>query len=176
MKKIVYKKIQKSEERSLRALIKTVYDCLECPEFLIPYTQTELDNLFNLDFALSPDGVYIDGRLAGMAQLYTKQETLSHCKEMLSIADKRVIETGGWFVLPEARQQRFLSNMIAGHPQEAKELGFDYLIATIHPENTASVKAAKKLGMEYVKTIQEGEYLRDIYCLKLGTLSFIKDK
>ncbi|MCL1902153.1 MAG: GNAT family N-acetyltransferase [Alphaproteobacteria bacterium] len=164
----MYKKIPKSDEGALRTLIKAVYDDLTRPEFLIPYTETELNNLFNADYALPPDGIYIDGKLVGMAQLYVKQETLSHCKEILDIADKRVVETGGWLIQSAARGHGLLSRLISGHPEAAKTLGFDYIIATTHPENIASIKALKKLGLEYAETIQEGEYLRDIYWMKLN--------
>lgn len=50
---------------------------------------------------------------------------------------------------------------------EAKTREYDYLIITVHPDNIPSNKAVEHTGAKIVKTIKLGEYLRNIYLLKL---------
>jgi RimJ/RimL family protein N-acetyltransferase len=50
----------------------------------------------------------------------------------------------------------------------ARELKFDYLISTAHPDNIASRKTLEKIGLEPVKTTTVANgYLRKIYLKKL---------
>ena len=50
----------------------------------------------------------------------------------------------------------------------AKKKGFEYLVATAHPDNVASNKSLAKLGMECkAQIIRAGKYLRNVYMIKL---------
>lgn len=103
-----------------------------------------------------------------MAQLYVKQEFLKEFKDVMGIPDKKVAELGGNLILPEARGQGIMFEMIKKQLGDAKRLGFDYIISMAHPDNVASLKSLKKLGLEYVKTDKVANgHLRDIYWLKL---------
>jgi RimJ/RimL family protein N-acetyltransferase len=165
---IVFKKIPESDEREVRALISKVLGELERPEFFIPYADWELDSLFDESYALL-DGAYIDGKLIGMAQLYVKQEMLEEFKQKMSISDKTVAEFGGNLILPEGRGQGIMFQMIKKQLEDAKRMGFDYVISMAHPDNIASLKSLQKLGMKYVNTCTVADgHLRDTYWIKLS--------
>lgn len=167
MSDIVYKQIPKRDEAQVRSLIASVFGSLERKEFFIPYAEWELNSLFDQDYALL-DGAYIDGKLVGMAQLYVKQEMLAEFKQVLGISDKKVAELGGNLILPEARGRGIMFAMISKHAQDAKRLGFDYLMSMAHPDNIASLKSLQKVGLKFVKqaTVADG-HLRDIYLVEL---------
>ena len=42
-----------------------------------------------------------------------------------------------------------------------------YAVTTVHPDNIASNKAIEYIGANIVKTTNLGEYLRNIYLLKI---------
>jgi RimJ/RimL family protein N-acetyltransferase len=47
-------------------------------------------------------------------------------------------------------------------------MGLAYLVASAHPDNVASNRSLKKLGMEHKQTLVRGEkFLRNAYCLLL---------
>jgi len=86
----------------------------------------------------------------------------------MGIPDKKVAEFGGNLILSEGRGQGIMLNMIKKQLEDAKRLGFDYVISMTHPDNIASLKSFQKLGMEYVKTCSVADgHLRDTYWIKL---------
>lgn len=165
---IIYKKIPLSDEEQVRSLIFNVLESLERPEFFIPYADWELESLFDESYALL-DGAYINDKLVGMAQLYIKQDMLDEFKNAMGIAGNTVAEMGGNLILPKARGQGIMFQMIKKQLKDAKNMGFDYVISMAHPDNTPSLKTLQKLGMEYVNTctVSNG-YLRDTYWVKLS--------
>lgn len=168
MSEVIYKKIPKSDESQVRDLISNVLGNLERPEFFIPYADWELNSLFDESYALL-DGAYFGDKLVGMAQLYVQQEMLDEFKKAMNIPDKKVAEFGGNLILPEARGKGIMFTMIKKHLEDARRLGFDYVISMAHPDNIASLKSLQKLGMEYVNTCTVADgHLRDTYWLKLS--------
>lgn len=167
MDEIIYKKIDKKDEEQVKNLINIVLGGLERKEFFIPYSEWELERLFDESYA-PLHGAYIDDKLVGMAQLYVDQEMLKEYIDVLGLTGNRVCELGGDLVLPEYRGRGIMSNLIKLELDLAKELKFDYVISMAHPDNIGSNKALKRLGLEYVKTdtVSDG-HLRDIYCMKI---------
>lgn len=114
------------------------------------------------------NGAYIDGKLVGIAQLYVKQEMLEEFKQAMNIADKKVAEIGGNPILSEARGKGIMFSMIQKQLEDAPCMGFDYVIAMAHPDNIASIKSLKKLGMDYVNTCTVANgHLRETYWIEL---------
>lgn len=52
---------------------------------------------------------------------------------------------------------------------EAINKGYEYkyIVITIHPDNVSSNKVAESINAKIVKTTNLGDYLRNIYLLKL---------
>lgn len=167
MSNLVFKEIEKKDEKQLRELIKTVLDGLENPQFFIPYADWELEQLYDKTYA-PLHGAYDGDKLVGMAQLYIRQDFLAEYIDVLGLNGYKVCELGGNLVLPEYRGQGIMYELIRLQAKLAKEMGFDYLISMAHPDNEGSKRSLMKLGLEYVKTETVNEtYLRDIFMMKL---------
>ena len=165
---LIFKEIEKKDEKQLRNLINTVLEGLENPQFFIPYAEWELENLYEKEYA-PLHGAYDGEKLVGMAQLYIKADFLEEYKEVLGLEGCKVCELGGNLVLPEYRGQGIMYTLIQMQAELAKELGFDYIISMAHPDNIGSKKALMKLGLEYVKTTTVNEiFLRDIFMMKIS--------
>ena len=78
---LIYKEIEKKDEKQLRGLIKTVLESLENPQFFIPYADWELEQLYDKSYA-PLHGAYDGDKLVGMAQLYIRQDFLYNRKVM----------------------------------------------------------------------------------------------
>lgn len=167
MNEIVYKKIERKDEKQLRKLIKIVLDNLSNPDFFIPYAEWELEEIFNEEYA-PLHGAYDGDKLVGMAQLYVKQDFLAEYKEVLGISNYKACELGGNLLLPEYRGKGIMLNLIKMQTKLAKEMGFDYIISMAHPDNIASKKNLEKVGLEFIKTeTVNGTFLRDVYMKKI---------
>jgi len=167
MSELIYKEIGPQDKKQVKDLINTVLDNLERPEFFISYSEWELDNLFNKDYA-PPYGAYDGNKLVGMGQLYVNQDLLKEYKEIFNITDKKVAELGGALVLPEYRKRGIMTTLMNILTDLAKDIGFDYVISMAHPDNIGSNKALKNVGLKYVKTVTENNgYLRDLYIMEL---------
>lgn len=167
MSNLIFKEIERKDEKQLRNLIKTVLEGLENPKYFIPYADWELDELFNKEYA-PLHGAYDGEKLVGMAQLYVKEDFLKEYIDVLGLNGYKVCELGGNLVLPEYRGQGIMYELIKIQAKLAKDMGFDYIISMAHPDNMGSKKSLMKLGLEYVKTTTVNEtFLRDIFKMKL---------
>lgn len=167
MPELIYKEIDPKDEKRVKDLINVVLDGLERPEFFISYSEWELENLFNKDYA-PLYGAYDSNKLVGMGQLYVNQDSLKEYKETFNITDKKVAELGGALVLPEYRRRGIMTTLMNMITDLAKDMGFDYAISMAHPDNIGSSKALKNVGLEYVKTVTENNgYLRDFFIMEL---------
>jgi len=167
MAELEYRKIDKKDEQQVRDLINIVLGGLERKEYFIPYEEWELNSLFDENYA-PLHGAYDGNKLVGMAQLYVDQEMLKEFKEVLGIAEYKVCELGGDLVLPEYRGRGIMGSLIKMQYELARKLGYDYIISMAHPDNTGSLKALQKVGLEYVKTATVANgHLRDVYMKKI---------
>jgi len=167
MNDLTFKVIELNDEKQVKDLINVVLSGLERPEFFISYSEWELENLFNKDYA-PLYGAYDGDKLVGMGQLYVNQDSLKEYKETFNIADKKVAELGGALVLPEYRKRGIMTSLMNIITDLAKDMGFDYVISMAHPDNIGSNKALKNVGLKYIKTVTENNgYLRDLYIMEL---------
>lgn len=163
---IEYRKITKQEKSKLKTLINTVYDALERKEFLMFFTEEEIEELFDENKTINM-GAYDENRLVGTAQLYLDESYVKDIKEVIGLQDRKVIELGGYLVLEKYRNQGIMKKLETLLIEEAKKLDCESIMITVHPENIASNKAVKFTGANLVKTAFLGEYLRNIYVLDL---------
>ncbi len=167
MSNLIYKEIEKKDEKQLKNLIKIVLEGLENPHFFIPYADWELEQLYDKSYA-HLHGAYDGEKLVGMAQLYIRQDFLQEYIDILGLNGYKVCELGGNLVLPEYRGQGIMYELIKLQANLAKDMGFDYIISMAHPYNIGSKKSLMKLGLQYVKqAIVNETFLRDIFMMKL---------
>lgn len=164
---IQYRKIDVDNKETLIELINSVLSNLERKEFFIPFTDEEIEEMFDSEKTIIY-GAFEDDKLVGTAQLYLQEESyIENIKELIDLQDSKVVELGGYLVLPEYRNQGIMKKLESILIDEAKEKEYEYIVITVHPENIPSNKVAKSTGAEIVKTANLGDYLRNIYLLKL---------
>ena len=168
MNDLVFKKIEKKDEKQLFNLIDTVLNGLEDPSYFIPYEKWELDSMFDEVNYAPLYGAYDGDKLVGMAQLYVSQDMLNDFKIEFGLQDYKVCELGGNLVLPEYRGRGITTKLQTIEFKLAEDLGFDYIISMAHPNNIGSCKTLERVGLEFVKetTLSNG-FLRKLYMKKL---------
>ncbi len=163
---IEYRKIPPEEKESLRNLIDKVLINLERKEFFIPFTTEEIDMMFD-DSKVITYGAYDNNKLVGTAQLYLSENYVEKIKQILNINNSSVAELGGALVLEEYRNRGIMKQLSRRLIEEAKNKKYEYIVITVHPENIASNKTFSFTGAKVEKTVNLGEYLRNIYLLDL---------
>lgn len=163
---IEFKRIKIEEKEELRQLENKVYNHLERKDFFMPFDNQTIDMMFDDDKIIAY-GAYKKGNLIGTAQLYIDEIFVKDARALLNLEGKKIADLGGSLVLPEYRRNGIMTSLSTILIQEAKKRGFEYLIITIHPENTASNNTYLNLGAKKMVTTDMGEYLRNIYLLDL---------
>lgn len=163
---ITFKKITKEDKDKWIILMRTVLDGLERKEFFIPFKDEEIDELFEENEAIHM-GAYDGEKLVGACSLYLDETYVKNIKKELNLQNSKVLELGGYLVLEEYRNQGIMKKLEMLLVEEAKKLGYEYIVITVHPENIASNKATEFTGAKLLKTVNLGEYLRNIWVLNL---------
>ncbi|MBE5819798.1 MAG: GNAT family N-acetyltransferase [Clostridiales bacterium] len=163
---ITYKKINVDNRQELIELMENVLNKLERKEFFIPFTENEIEELFQENNTISY-GAFHNEKLVGTAQLYLEDNFIKNIKKEINLVSDKVAELGGYLVLEEYRNEGILKELEKRLIKEAKEKDYEYIVVTVHPDNLPSNKAVEFTGAKIVKTTKFGEYLRNIYLLKL---------
>lgn len=163
---IEYKKIPIEDKNQLKTLIDTVYNSLERKEFFMPFTEEEIDDIFDENKVINM-GAYDEEKLVGTAQLYLEETCVKKIKQEIKLQSNKVIELGGYLVLEKYRNQGIMKMLETILIEKAKKLDYEFIVITVHPENIFSNKATEFTGARLVKTAHLGEYLRNVYVLDL---------
>lgn len=163
---INYREIKVEEKQQVKELINTVLNKLERKEFFMPFTEEELEDMFNQNKIITY-GAYDEEKLVGMAQLYSDESYTTEIRELLNMQNNKVAEFGGYLVLEEYRNKGIMKHLEDMLISKLKEINYEYAVITVHPDNIASNKATEYTGAKVVKTTNLGEYLRNIYLLKI---------
>lgn len=163
---ISYREIRLEEKQQLKELIDMVLKNLERKEFFIPFTEQDLEDMFNKNKVITY-GAYDEEKLVGTAQLFFDESYTTEIKEMLNIDSNKIAEFGGYLVLKEYRNKGIMKHLEDILILKLKEMDYEYAIITVHPDNIASNKATEYTGAKIVKTTNLGDYLRNIYLLKI---------
>lgn len=162
-----FRKIVNGELESLKNLSNIVISNLERKEFFMPFSDEVYNDLFDENKIIAY-GAYDGNNLVGTAQLFVGDYYVNEIKEILNIKNYKVADLGGYLVLPTYRNQGIMKKLEAILVDKAKELNYDYIVITAHPENTYSNAAIKNTGAELVKVFTTGSgYLRNLYLLDL---------
>lgn len=163
---INYREIKLEEKQQVKELINIVLNKLERKEFFMPFTEEELEDMFNKDKIITY-GAYDEEKLVGMAQLYFDESYTTEIRELLNMQNNRIAEFGGYLVLEEYRNKGIMKHLEDMLISKLKEINYEYAVITVHPDNIASNKATEYTGARIIKTTNLGEYLRNIYLLKI---------
>lgn len=163
---INYREIKVEEKQQVKELINIVLNKLERKEFFMPFTEEELEDMFNKDKIITY-GAYDEEKLVGMAQLYFDESYTTEIRNLLNMQNNKIAEFGGYLVLEEYRNKGIMKHLEDMLISKLKEINYEYAVITVHPDNIASNKATEYTGARIIKTTNLGEYLRNIYLLKI---------
>lgn len=162
-----FRKILETEKESIKSLSDIVISNLERKEFFIPFSEQVYQDMFDENKIIAY-GAYDGNKLVGTAQLFVDDCYINEIKEILNIENYKVADLGGYLVLPDYRNQGIVKELEKLLINKAKELDYDYIVFTAHPENISSNSAIKNTGAEIMKVITTGDgYLRNLYKLDL---------
>ncbi len=163
---IKFRKVTITEKENLMKLIDDVLEKLERKDFFIPFTKNEIDEFFDEDKIITY-GAYDKNRIIGMAQLYIDQLAVKEIKDILKLESNKVAELGGYLVSDDYRNKGIMKQLETNLIQKARDLGYEYIVITVHPDNIASNKAVEYTGAKISKVTKLGKYLRNIYLLSI---------
>ncbi len=168
MNNFVFKRIFKEDEKQVRDLVNNVFENIERKDFLIPWTEEQMNRFFNTDYSFLL-GAYDGNKLIAMSQIFTQREIEQEYYDILNISkSKSICELGGFLVLSEYRNKGIMTKLSKMSCELINELNFDYIISTIHPENIASNKIVQKLDFDLYGTLTtQSGFLRNLYWKKL---------
>jgi len=164
MNGFTFKKIPNTDKEQVQNLVNTVFKTLENPDFLIPWTNEQMNRFFNEDYSIL-FGAYDGDLLIAMTQIFTPREIEEEYYDILNIPKTNTIcELGGFLVLPEYRKKKVMTHLSKIAYDYFKQLDFDYVICTCHPENIVSNKVAKNLEFKFYGTLTtQSGFLRSLY-------------
>lgn len=159
-------KLDHQHHNQLKNLIATIKKDID-PNKLIIIPQDQIETIFNNNTTIIY-GVVEQNNLLAMSGLFWDESDYLDIKRILNIQNSKVAEIAECLVLPNARGNNYMLKLNQCLLEEAKKLGFEYVIATAHPQNYASHKSLIKLGMTTNKQFNRyDKYLRNIYYIKL---------
>ena len=162
------KRLDKSHHEAFKRINIETRKTLVNPSWFMPFSEENVEKLFDERSTLVVYGCFIDGELAGVSLFDFNQAEFAELAEKLGVATKKGAELGGSMVYPAFRGQNVMYDINQALIKKAKEMNIEYFVATAHPDNIASNSSLKKLGMEYQTTITRGNgYLRNVYLLNL---------
>ena len=132
----------------------------------MPFTEQELEDMFNKNKIITY-GAFDKEKLIGTAQLYIDESYTTEIKEILNINTNKIAEFGGYLVLKQYRNKGIMKHLEDMLISKLKEMNYEYAVITVHPDNIASNKATEYTGAKIVKTANLGDYVRNIYLLKI---------
>ncbi len=159
------KQLKLEDKENFLALKKMVLDGLEHKDWFVDaatddgWLTPQHDVLF---------GKFDGDKLIGVSGLLLDSSFYGELQEALGLQDKKITEMGVSLVLREYRGQNIMYQINKQAIEKAKELGYEKIVATAHPENSASCKSIEKSGFVKKGEIKrKGKYLRNIYLLEI---------
>lgn len=138
-----------------------MYKTIENKAFLIPWTEEEKDAFFDEEYSYLY-GAYENENLIAMIQLFTTKSMEEEA--LVEVNKKNICEIGGALVLPNYRNKEIMCLLMKKILELAKELKYEYALATVHPHNIASQKLVSHFNFQLCTTkITSSGYLRDFY-------------
>ena len=160
---IQIKKLDASHKSELTNLIKVVTQSIENPLWFRPFDENEIEAILIGDIMAL--GAFSDqNELMAISVLFP----IRWHEILLGKNPSKTLQLGGCMTLPKFRGNSLMFKLGKALFAHAKAEGYTDIVATVHPDNAASIKTFLKLEMKYQKemTLQE-KFLRHIYALSL---------
>ena len=163
------KRLDKSNQQDFINFNRVIRKNLQNPAWFMPFSEENMIHTFDEGNTLIVYGAFVDGVLACISLFDTNQEEFKELSVASGVSlDKKGAELGGSMVLPEFRGQNLMLDVNNKLVEVAREMGIEYFVATVHPDNVASNRSVHKMGMQLKTTItRAGGYLRNVYLLEI---------
>ena len=166
MEKII--RLTKAHHKDFVNINKVIRETITNSSWFMPISIDHLENIFDANSTLVVYGAEVDGKIACVSAYDTDKEEWCELTRALGIESDKVAEIGCSMTLPEYRGKNLMHKVNLELVKDAKQKGFEYLVATAHPDNVASNKSLAKLGMECkAQIVRANKYLRNVYMIKL---------
>ncbi|MBE5733561.1 MAG: GNAT family N-acetyltransferase [Clostridiales bacterium] len=167
-KMIEIKRLSKEHHQQFKLINAKIRKALVNQKWFMPFSEENINNMFNEGSTLVVFGAFIDGDLGAVSLFDANNDEFAEMAKTVGYCEKIGAELGGSMVLPEYRGKNLMLEINYALINEARKMGIEYFIATAHPDNVASNNSLKKLGMTYKTTlIRDGGYERNVYILDL---------
>lgn len=133
----------------LNELLSIVENSLDNSDFWLPINSKSRENFFNIDWTRFY-GAFIDDKLVGAVGLFFNQHEFGESLDVLknNIVEvsecNSVVEIGRLMVHPKSRNKGVGKVLVKKVLESA--IGYDLVIATVHPDNTPSKSIFTDLG------------------------------
>lgn len=158
--------LDQSHEKALEELIAAIETNLPDPTWWLPIKPEARKNFLNPAWTRFI-GVEIEDSLIAASGLFLNPFEYGESARLLGLNEPATAEIGRCMVLPSQRGKNLMFEMNMRLVELAKNLDRTHLVATAHPDNTASCQSLQKLGMELRTTTVKSGYPRNVYCMAL---------
>ncbi|MBR2303211.1 MAG: GNAT family N-acetyltransferase [Clostridia bacterium] len=141
---MVTRQLTINDKKLFNEFNKTILDAITNSEWFIPFSPDD-------NQVLMPDhdlflGMFDGDKLVAISGLILTETFYGEIRDVLGLQGKKIAEVGGSMVLPEYRGKNLMLSINKMLVKIAKEQGYEYLVATVHPDNVASRTSAETLG------------------------------
>lgn len=166
---ITLRQLTLQDERSLNHLIQDVESTLPDEKFWLPITKESREHFFDDEWTYFL-GAFAEGELVGAAALFFNENEWGESREVLGLESSSIAEFGRAMVRSDFRGKGVMNIISKELLLEAKEKQVEWLLATVHPNNTPSQKTVKAMGMRKSGfCVKEGDYERDIFSCRISS-------
>ncbi len=157
--------LTKDDRKSFDEINSTVLGGLKNKEWFIPFDKDAPVLEEDHDYFLG----WFDGdKLVAISALIFDEDFVGALSEMIGIKGKKVVEVGYSMVMPEYRGQNLMLKLNKELVRHARDMGYEYAVATVHPDNVASRTSTETLGFKlHSRFMREEKFLRNLYFMKL---------
>lgn len=161
------KKLTKKHSDALETLIKEIEKNLVDKRWWLPINEVSRDNFLNDEWCYFL-GLFDKKKLVGASCLFFNKHEYEASLKLCRNTEEPVAEIGRCMVAPKYRGHNYLYKLNKKLMKIAKKRGIKNIIATIHPENKASLRSFAHLNVKLqAKTVKNEIYERNIYTIAL---------
>lgn len=161
------KVLDTNDQDKLYELIDVVESNLKNKMFWYPISDTSREHFLDDEWT-NFWGIFEEDKLIAAAGLFYNKNEYGESAEILHFENYKIAEIGRIMTRPEYRNRGYMNLILSEILKYAKTLSLDYLVATVHPQNTPSHRALERIGMhKEAHCIKKEVYERDVLVLKL---------
>lgn len=167
IKSLKITELSEKNKEDLEELISVTEKNIKNELFWLPISEESRTHFFDKNWTYFL-GLYSDDELIASGALFFNENEYGENILYLDKLEGRIAEIGRLMVLPKYRNRGYIKQILIELVKQAKKCGINYLIATAHPNNIASCKVLKSIGMEIRNScVKLDKYDRHIFVMQI---------